>query len=142
VRHVGSAHDEAEIGLLVEQAHRMLADDAQGMLDLGITPQVTRASLLAPVRGLVLGQDVRLVLGGERAALGPVNSRSHAPIINGGIGQGHRHRLLLASRPVQGKELRSGVSPQPDAQGKATPVSSRVNCGVDRSEASPTLVGW
>lgn len=48
MRHIGSAHDEAELGLLVEQAHRLLADDAQGMLDLGITPPVTKASLRAP----------------------------------------------------------------------------------------------
>lgn len=48
VRHIGSAHDEAELGLLVEQAHRLLADDAQGMLDLGITPPVVKATLVAP----------------------------------------------------------------------------------------------
>ena len=38
VRHVGSARDEAELGLLVAEARRLLADDAQGVLDLGITP--------------------------------------------------------------------------------------------------------
>lgn len=35
VRHVGSAGDEAELGLLMEEARRLLADDRQGMLDLG-----------------------------------------------------------------------------------------------------------
>jgi hypothetical protein len=48
VRHVGSARDEAELGLLIEEAHRLLADDQQGMLDLGITPAVPKATMLAP----------------------------------------------------------------------------------------------
>lgn len=48
VRHVGSASDEAELGLLVVEAHRLLADDAQGVLDLGITPVVPRAMMLPP----------------------------------------------------------------------------------------------
>ena len=42
VRHVGSARDEAELGLLMEEAHRLLEDDRQGVLDLGITPQSSR----------------------------------------------------------------------------------------------------
>jgi hypothetical protein len=37
VRHVGSARDEVELGLLVDEARRLLTDDRQGMLDLGIT---------------------------------------------------------------------------------------------------------
>ena len=48
VRHVGSAHDEAELGLLIEEAHRLLADDQQGILDLGITPAVPKAKLVPP----------------------------------------------------------------------------------------------
>lgn len=47
VRHVGSAHDEAELGLLVEEARRLLADDQQGVLDLGITPAVPKARMVA-----------------------------------------------------------------------------------------------
>jgi aspartate ammonia-lyase len=47
VRHVGSARDEAELGLLVEEAHRLLADDKQGTLELGITPAVPKAIELA-----------------------------------------------------------------------------------------------
>jgi len=38
VRHVGSARDEAELGLLTEQARRLLQDDARGVLDLGPAP--------------------------------------------------------------------------------------------------------
>ena len=47
VRRVGSAHDEAELGLLVEEAHRLLADDQQGVLDLGIAPAVPKARMVA-----------------------------------------------------------------------------------------------
>jgi len=46
VRHVGSARDEAELGLLVDEARRLLADEAQGMLDLGITPAVPKATMV------------------------------------------------------------------------------------------------
>ncbi|CAN5505980.1 hypothetical protein BH09ACT7_BH09ACT7_57740 [soil metagenome] len=46
VRHVGSARDEAELGLLVEEAQRLLADDAQHELDLGITPKAVKAVMV------------------------------------------------------------------------------------------------
>ncbi len=49
VRHVGSARDEAELGLLMEQAQQLLHDDAQGVLDLGITPAV-RKTVMVPRR--------------------------------------------------------------------------------------------
>ena len=48
VRHVGSARDEVELGLLVDEARRLLTDDRQGMLDLGITPVRAKSVLLAP----------------------------------------------------------------------------------------------
>lgn len=48
VRHVGSARDDAELGLLMEQARRLLADDAQGELDLGITPKAVKAEMIPP----------------------------------------------------------------------------------------------
>ncbi len=59
VRHVGSARDEAELGLLVDEAHRLLADDEQGMLDLGITPAVPKATMVPPSTqaGLFAGAD-------------------------------------------------------------------------------------
>ena len=47
VRHVGSARDEAELGLLMEQARRLLADDLQGVLDLGLTPMAAKAVMVA-----------------------------------------------------------------------------------------------
>jgi hypothetical protein len=46
VRHVGSARDEDALGLLIEQARRLLDEHGQGVLDLGITPPVRRASLI------------------------------------------------------------------------------------------------
>jgi hypothetical protein len=54
VRHVGSARDEAELGLLIAEARRLLADDAQGELDLGITPTVPQAVMVpAPAQELL-----------------------------------------------------------------------------------------
>ena len=35
VRHVGSAHDEAGLGLLIAQANELIADDLQGVLGRG-----------------------------------------------------------------------------------------------------------
>ena len=58
VRHVGSARDDAELGLLVAEAHRLLADDAQGMLDLGITPAPAKVTMIpAPATGPGLFAD-------------------------------------------------------------------------------------
>ena len=48
VRHVGSAHDEVTLGLLMEEARRLLAGDAQGELDLGITPLAVKTPLVPP----------------------------------------------------------------------------------------------
>ncbi|MCZ3387180.1 MAG: IS1634 family transposase [Actinomycetia bacterium] len=48
VRHVGSARDEADLGLLLEEAQRLLADDRQGVLDLGITPVAAKVMMSAP----------------------------------------------------------------------------------------------
>lgn len=50
VRHVGSARDEAELGLLMEQARQLLEDHRQGVLDLGITPQVRQAVMIPAPR--------------------------------------------------------------------------------------------
>ncbi|MFV2013621.1 MULTISPECIES: hypothetical protein [unclassified Micromonospora] len=48
VAHVGSAHTEAELGLLVERARELLADPGQGELDLGVAPGAPRATLVGP----------------------------------------------------------------------------------------------
>lgn len=55
VRHVGSAHDDAELGLLIEEARRLLADDAQRELDLGITPKAVKAEMVGPPAGTLFG---------------------------------------------------------------------------------------
>jgi hypothetical protein len=47
VRHVGSAHDEAELGLLVAEANALLADDRQGELDLGLRGTLRQVTLVA-----------------------------------------------------------------------------------------------
>ena len=58
---MGSARDEAELGLLMEEARRLLEDDRQGVLDLGVTPQARRVAMVpAP------GQPA-LLFGGEPA---------------------------------------------------------------------------
>ncbi len=52
----GSARDEAELGLLLEETRRLMADDAQGELDLDITPKAVRAHLApAPAEELFTG---------------------------------------------------------------------------------------
>lgn len=51
VRHVGSARDAAELGLLVEEARRLLADDSQRELDLGITPKALKVEMVPPPAG-------------------------------------------------------------------------------------------
>jgi hypothetical protein len=49
VRHVGSARDEAELGMLLEQARDLLDDDLQGVLDLGMqVPQRVARMIPAP----------------------------------------------------------------------------------------------
>ena len=45
VRHLGSVRVEAQLALLMEEGHRLLVDDQQGVLDLGI-PAVPKAGRL------------------------------------------------------------------------------------------------
>ena len=57
VRHVGSARDEGELGLLIAEANRLLARDAQHELDLGLTPVAPKAVMIpAPSQGLFPGE--------------------------------------------------------------------------------------
>jgi hypothetical protein len=48
VAHVGSARTEAELGVLLERARGLLADAAQGELDVGVEPTPRKAELLSP----------------------------------------------------------------------------------------------
>lgn len=59
VAHVGSAHTEAELGILLDQARLLLADAGQGELDLGVEPTPAKADLVAPpvVEEALFGDD-------------------------------------------------------------------------------------
>ena len=48
VAHVGSAHSDAELGLLVERARQLLDDPDQGELDLGIERAAPKTRLIGP----------------------------------------------------------------------------------------------
>jgi len=55
VAHVGSAHTEAELGILLARADEMLEEEGrQGALDLGIEPPARAVKLLGPPREPVL----------------------------------------------------------------------------------------
>jgi hypothetical protein len=54
VAHVGSAHTEAELGVLLEQAREMLSDPAQGAFDLAIEPAAPQVRLVAQPAGPAL----------------------------------------------------------------------------------------
>jgi hypothetical protein len=48
VAHVGSAHTDAELGVLLERARLLLHDAGQYELDLGVEPTPVKADLVAP----------------------------------------------------------------------------------------------
>lgn len=63
VEHVGSAHTEAELGMLLERARGLLADPGQGMLDVDVEPT-------PPVEGLAPPPNAPALLatpGGDRS---------------------------------------------------------------------------
>lgn len=69
VAHVGSAHTEAELGILLERAREMLADPAQGSFDLGIEPAAPQARLVTlPARPTLFDAGPS---GGAPSAAGP-----------------------------------------------------------------------
>jgi Transposase DDE domain len=51
VAHIGSAHTEAELGLLLEQARAVLAVPGQGLLDLGVEASPRKARLVGQTVG-------------------------------------------------------------------------------------------
>lgn len=58
VRHVGSARDEATLGLLMQQARDLLDDDMQGILDLGMqVPQRAARLVRAPSEPVLFGDQ-------------------------------------------------------------------------------------
>ena len=48
LKHVGSAHTEAELGVLLARAGELLDDRDQGVLELGVEPSPPSAALVAP----------------------------------------------------------------------------------------------
>ncbi|MQA26216.1 MAG: IS1634 family transposase [Micromonosporaceae bacterium] len=59
VAHVGSAHTDAELGILLEQARLLLSDAGQAELDLGAELRPAKADLVAPaVAGRALFGEV------------------------------------------------------------------------------------
>lgn len=85
VRHVGSAHDEAELGLLMAQASKLLQDDAQGQLDLGLSLPVPWAAMVPAPAETLFG--------------GTIDSRSEKICLFGGPPE-------ESSRPVDGRVRR------------------------------------
>jgi hypothetical protein len=82
VEHVGSAHTEAELGVLLQRARELLENPAQGVLELGVEPTPPVKSLVVPARdpglfdiastdassgrrspGRVVGTDSRVLFG-------------------------------------------------------------------------------
>ena len=80
VRHVGSAHDEAELGLLIGQANDLLADDAQGVLDLGmVVPQRLAGLVPAPSAPVLFGE--RPTRPRRRAVAAPTVMRTFSRLL-------------------------------------------------------------
>ncbi len=70
VAHVGSAHTEAELGLLLERARELLDDPGQGALDLGLAPAAPRRPLIGrPGVPALFGEPGTAV--GERGPVAP-----------------------------------------------------------------------
>ena len=49
VEHVGSAHTEAELGVLLQRARELLDNPDQGVLELGVEPAPPVKGLIVPV---------------------------------------------------------------------------------------------
>ena len=72
VQHIGSAHTEAELGVLLARARELLEDPAQGVLDLGIEPTPPVAPLVRPAAEPALLQAPREAPIGGRGGPGRV----------------------------------------------------------------------
>ncbi|BCT78248.1 hypothetical protein SCMU_40900 [Sinomonas cyclohexanicum] len=71
VAHVGSAHTEAELGLLVERARELLDDPGQGELDLGLAPAAPRTALIGPPGEPALFENPGTAVPGRSAVAPP-----------------------------------------------------------------------
>ena len=77
VAHIGSAHTEAELGLLVEQAHGLLDNAAQEVLDLGVEPTPRQTPLLTPTAEV--GPEVGLFAASAPTGRAGESPRAGAP---------------------------------------------------------------
>ena len=71
VAHVGSAHTEAELGLLLERARELLEDPGQGELDLGVEPVAARTMLIDPPGAAALFEEPGVGAPGRVAVTPP-----------------------------------------------------------------------
>ncbi|MBL7502516.1 IS1634 family transposase [Frankia sp. CN7] len=69
VAHVGSAHTEAELGVLVERARELLEAPGQGELDLGVEPVAVRTPLVAATAAPAVLFDMASQPARERTAV-------------------------------------------------------------------------
>jgi hypothetical protein len=71
VAHVGSAHTEAELGVLVERARELMGNPGQGELGLGVEPVAARVSLVGAVGPAALFDVVGEPALGRRTVAAP-----------------------------------------------------------------------
>jgi len=139
VRHVGSAHNAGELGVLLAQAQAFIDDDAQGVLDIGITPRDGRFSLLpAPSVPALFDHDPRAGRTARGRAVPEVVKTSSRLLYDavGGIydalgfdGLGDRaFRDLVIARVVEPTSLRDVDRVLADLGQKAVSLSTRKRC--------------
>lgn len=78
VAHVGSAHTEAELGLLMEHARELLEDPAQGALDVAVTPMAAKAELVSDRSQI---GDGATLFGGQDMAAGEASRRRTGSLV-------------------------------------------------------------
>ncbi|GAA2197067.1 hypothetical protein GCM10009849_04590 [Sinomonas flava] len=71
VAHVGSAHTEAELGLLIERARELLDDPGQGEFDLGLEPTAPGAALIGTPSAAALFEASGTPVPGRPAVAAP-----------------------------------------------------------------------
>lgn len=78
LEHVGSAHTEAELGVLLQHARGLLENPAQGVLELGVEPTPPVRELVAPARDPVLFDIAGTVAPRGRGARHAWSARTRA----------------------------------------------------------------
>src|SRR5207237_1319264 len=81
VAHLGSAHSEVELGLLMARAQGMLEDAAQGELDLGVAKMQRRVRLAPPPLAPVLFPSDTTPQGAPVAGRRPVETAAAGSVV-------------------------------------------------------------